>query len=150
MAAGDIITFRQALVNFSKGVHDLDGDGLKLALVDSTITPSASTAGPHWGGTGTTDLSANEVSGTGYTAGGTNISGTITSTGSGPLFDGVDVTWALDAAGPTNARWAILYNDTDANKRCILAVDLGAVIDLTATSLTIRWDASGIALLSEG
>jgi hypothetical protein len=53
-------------------------------------------------------------------------------------------TWAQDAAGPTNIAYAIIYNNTDANKRAIAAIDLGGPISLVSGSLTISINVAGL------
>jgi hypothetical protein len=49
------------------------------------------------------------------------------------------VTIAQDAAGFTNARWGIIYNNTDANKRAIAFIDLGSDRSIVSGSLTLDW-----------
>ena len=82
---------------------------VKLALVTSSYTPAVDTH-DFWN-----DVSANEVSGTNYTAGGNAIANKAVSTpASGTItVDGDDpTTWSQDASGFSNARYAILYKDT--------------------------------------
>ena len=38
---------------------------------------------------------------------------------------------AYSASNPTNARWGIVYNSTDANKRAVAFIDFGEVLDLS-------------------
>lgn len=87
-------------------VVDFDTDTIKLALVTATYTPSASAHSVF------SDVT-NEVTGTGYTAGGATIgSPTLTETGGVVTFAGANVTWAQNAAGFSDARYAILYKST--------------------------------------
>lgn len=58
MATGDVKLFRQAVVDLGNKVHNLSSDVLQIGIVTSTTAPTLATAGPHWGGTGTTTLSA--------------------------------------------------------------------------------------------
>lgn len=68
MATGDVTWFDQALLDLGKKIHDLSTDVLKLGLVTSTVTPSATTADPRWGAGGGTNLSTNAVAtGTAWT-----------------------------------------------------------------------------------
>lgn len=146
MAAGDIVFFDQFRLDLGKKLHDLSADSIKLALVTSTVTPSKTTADPRWGSGGSTNLSSNQVStaGTSYVTGGTALSSrtwTIAGTPTArPVLRAANITWAQDASGPTNARWGILYNDTDSGKRAIGYVDLGSDRSLVSGPLTIDWN----------
>jgi len=87
------------------GTHDLDTDVLKIALYTSAATLNATT---------TTYSTTNEVSGTGYTAGGETLSGaSITSSGTTAFVDFSDVTWA---SSTIMARGALIYNSSKSNK----------------------------------
>lgn len=93
----------------------------------------------------------NEVSGTGYTAGG-NACATPTWTGpdaAGLLtFDAVDpATWTQSATGFTLGRRAILYYDTGVATTSRLvgfSNDFGADISNVAADVAIAFNASGI------
>ncbi len=140
MAAGDIKFFAQALHDLGNKIHDLDGDTLKIGLVTSVVTPALSTAAPHWGGTGTTNLATNQVAtGTAYTGPITLTTKSWTVVSNVPTFRADEVVVAQDASGFTNARWGIIYNDTDANKRAIAFVDLGSDRSIVSGSLTMAW-----------
>lgn len=82
---------------------DIANDTLKIALVDNDYVPSPL---HHW-----SDAEPYEISGTGYTAGGEELTNVvITTTGGNLSFTSDGVSWtALEA---TNIRWAILYQDT--------------------------------------
>ncbi len=126
MAAGDFILFDDAMTDVANKVHNLSSDTLKLAFITNATTPTASTAGPHFGGTGTTDLSTNQTSGGNVAAGGVTLDTNSSSESGGTYtFDTANETIAADASNPSAARWGILYNSTDANKRCLGYLDLG-------------------------
>lgn len=120
------------------------GNGIKLALVTSVYTPNQNTH-DFWD-----DVSANEVSGTGYTAGGNLVANpAVTMDGAGLVtFDGDDpATWTEDAAGFSNARRAILYRDTGTASTSELIAysdDFGADKGNVGGDLTIALDAAGI------
>lgn len=85
------------------------GNGIKAALVTNAYTPDQN-AHDFWN-----DVSANEVSGTGYTAGGNVLAnGTATVNGAGLVTVDLDdpAAWAENAAGFSNARRVIIYHDT--------------------------------------
>lgn len=88
----------------------------------------------------------NEVSGTGYTAGGAtlaNPSVTQGNTNNRSYFDADDVSWA--SATITNARYAIIYKSTGTAGTSALIgyVDLGANYSSSGSqTFEIRWDAT--------
>lgn len=115
MASGDLVFFNQFDEDIGDKLHNMSGDVWKLALVDSTITPTKTTSDPRWGSGGSTDFSVNEVTpGGNYPAGGVNVSTTITDnlirTGNVTTFTVDNVAIAQHASNPTDARWGILYN----------------------------------------
>lgn len=150
MAQGDYITFNQAKLDILNGIFDLDTDDIRLGFTNSTTTPTATTAGPHWGGTGTTNLAANEVNGGNVPVGGFVLTGeTLTPAGGTVTWDDTgNVSILQNVANPNNARWGILYDNTDVNKRAIGYLDLGGVTDMTAGDFTVTWNANGIFTLA--
>lgn len=151
MAAGDFKWFAQGLHDLGNKIHDLDSDDWRMGLVTSTTTPAVNTSAPHWGGTGTTNFATNQVG-----TGGTSYTGPIVLTSeawalnaTGAAMDCADISLAQDASGFTNARWGIVYNNTDANKRAIGYVDLGSDRSIVTGSLAINMNASGILALSQ-
>jgi hypothetical protein len=141
MAAGDLTVFEEAKA------YMLDGgwgttDDIKCALITVATVPTAADATPALGDY--TQVTA----GGNYTAGGTSLgqwSTLITEAGGTVTFDSAtNPTWAQNAGNPTNARYAVVYNDTQAGDPAICFVDLGAVVDMTAGALTITWNASGL------
>jgi hypothetical protein len=151
MAAGDIVFFDQFCVDVQEGLHDLENDTIRVGLITAVVTPSATTTDPRWGSGGSTNLSSNQVTpGGNYSSGGPTIgNNSVTLTGGAGVFDGDDISIAQNASNPTNARWGIIYNDTDTGKRAIGFVDLGAAIDLSAGAFAITWNASGISSLNQ-
>ena len=142
MAVGDVKWFAQGLTDLGNKQHALGSDVLKLGLINSTVTPTVGTLGPHWGGTGTTNLATNQVTtGTSYPTGGNALS-TVNWTNVGntvPTLRAAAAVIAQDASGFTDARWGIIYNSTDANKRAIAYIDLGSARSIQAGSLTLDW-----------
>ena len=147
MAQGDVVFFDSFLLDLCKSndaatKHHFGTtpDTVMCAIVDSTITPTSATVIPTWGAAGTVDLSANEVTVAGdYTAGG-NECATPTAALSGGLVEidfGNPTAWATGT--DTDAKWGIIYNDTNTNKTCIGFVDLGTAFDMSTGTLTITW-----------
>lgn len=142
MAAGDITFFHQFKVDLGNKLHDMDSDTWKVGFITSAVTPAASDAAPHWGGTGTTNFESSQVTpGGNYSTGGpalttmgfTNSAGTVS-------WKADKISIAQHASNPTNARWGILYNSTDANKRAAAILDFGAAIDLTSGPFEFRFN----------
>jgi len=142
MAAGDVTVFNQAGLDLGNNIMNYGSDTFNFALITASTTPLATTAGPHFNGTGTTDMSTNEVTAGGnYSAGGVALAGRAWSGAAGTktlAFDKVLI--AQNAANPTNARWGIIYDNTDANKRCLAFCDFGAVFDLTIGPFEFRFN----------
>lgn len=150
MATGDIKWFAQAHLDMGKKLHDLSSDTLKLGIITSAVTPSLSTSDPRWGAGGSTNLSSNEVAtaGTSYTGPLTLASVTWTLVSNASTLRATDPTMAQDASGFTNGRWGIVYNDTDAGKRCLGFIDFGSDRSLVTGSLTINFGGSGTDILT--
>jgi hypothetical protein len=151
MAAGDVVFFDQWLVDVQEGLHDQENDTIKVGLITSAATPAATTSDPRWGAGGGTNFSTNQVTpGGNYATGGPSAANpSVTLTGGAGVFDADDIAITQNASNPTNARWGIIYNDTDAGKRCIGYVDLGTDIDLSAGDFSITWNASGISSMDQ-
>ncbi len=146
MAQGDVVVFDSFLAYQMEGADSPFDIGatpnvLKCAIVNNVIVPSTTTADPAWGAGGTTNLSANEETGTNYPAGGRALASPAVTDNAGVIeIDfGDPATWSQDASNPTAAWWGIIYDDTTANKNCIGYVDLGGIFDATTGDLTITW-----------
>lgn len=149
MAEGDVIVFNQFCEDESDKLHNGSTDTFKMGLVDSTTTPTKTTSDPRWGAGGTTNFLTNQVTpGGNYTTGGPNLSTTITDniirSTNVVTFTLDNVSIAQHESNPTTARWGIVYNDTDTGKRCVCAVDLGSVRDLSGGLFTITWSGSNV------
>lgn len=125
---------------FNKEI-DFDSDSIKVALVGSGYTPNQDTH-DYWD-----DVVANEVTGTGYTAGGTALAGktaTYDATSNVIVLDANDVVWA---SSTITARYAVIYDDsgaTNAQKALLGYVDFGSNQSSTNGNFTVTWDATGI------
>ena len=125
----------QAMCNSFKtellgGTHDLDTDVIKIALFTSSATLGAST---------TAYSTSNEVSGTGYTAGGNTLSGaTISLSGSTAIVDFTDTTWS---SATITARGALIYNSSKAD-RAIAVLDFGSDKSSTNGDFTVVFPAA--------
>ena len=112
------------------GTHDFTngtGDTFKVALFTSSATLDATT---------TAYSTSNEVTGTGYTAGGNTLTNvTPTSSGTTAFTDFADTTWSTASI---TARGALIYNSTDSDK-AVVVLDFGADKTSTAGDFTIQF-----------
>lgn len=133
-------TIRDALKNAI--ALNIGADTLNVALFNNTLTPSPDTDPATYA---VAPYNANEVSGTGWSAGGVALS-TPTMTlvaGVGVMFDAVDVSQATTTL--TNARGCLIYDNTLTPKCAIVFVNFGADYSTTAGTFAITWDANGVA-----
>jgi len=108
-------SFKQELL---QGVHNLTngtGNVFKMALYTNSATFNAAT---------TAYTTGNEVTGTGYTAGGEGLTNvTPTSTGTTAFAEYGDIKWTTSTI---TARGALIYNDTPAGDPTLLVLDFGS------------------------
>jgi hypothetical protein len=150
MAQGDIVVFAQAKLDIGLEGHQLETDVIKLGLITTSTTPTETTAVPAWGAGGTTNMTTNQVTpGGNYSTGGPTIANnTYTLASATCTFDGDNISITQNASNPTNARWGIGWNDTNAIDAALFYLDLGGVTDLTAGDFSVTFNASGIFTLA--
>ena len=118
-------------------VAGLDSATIKLALTTSSYTPNQDTHDFF-------DDVTNEVSGTGYTAGGATLaSKTVTQTNNVVKFDATDVTWS---SSTITARRAVLYESTGTagTSHLIMWIDFGADESSVDGDFTVQFHTDGI------
>ena len=124
-------TFKQELLG---GVHDLDTDSLKIALIKVSPTSSYGAATTNY-----SDLGSDEATGTNYTAGGQALdSATITLSGTTAFVDFADEVFpnlTISAAG------ALIYNSSQANK-AVAVFNFGSTVTSTAGDFTVVFPAA--------
>ena len=115
--------------------HQMATDTIKLAL----FTSSASL------GAGTTAYStSNEVSGTGYTAGGvTSTSTTVSTSGTTAFFDAADPEFT---SASFTARGALIYNSSNSDK-AIAVLDFGGDFTVSSGTFKIVFPAAGTSAI---
>lgn len=123
-------TFKEELLG---GVHDLDTDTLKLALIKTSPTG-------NYGATTTnySDVTGNsdESSGSGYSpGGGTLTSPVITLTGTTAFVDFADEAFTNVSV---SADGCIIYNSSQSNK-AIAVFDFGGPVSATSGTLTVQF-----------
>lgn len=125
-------SFKKALLD---GEMDFSGDTTqtyKIALYTSSATLGAST---------TAYSATNEVSGTGYTAGGASLTVVApTTSGTTAYIDFSDVTFSN---ATITARGALIYSDSAAGDPAVAVLDFGSDKTSTAGDFTIQFPAAG-------
>ena len=124
---------------------DWDTDTIKVALLTNSYTPDQDAHNYY------DDVVANEVTGTGYTAGGNtlaNKTNTYNSATNVIVLDADDTTWS---SSTITARYAVVYDATpatNATKPLIGYVDFGSDQSSSNGNFTITWDATGIVRIT--
>lgn len=137
MATGDFKVFDEWIIEAQAVAHPTTNTW-KIAFITTATTPAETDADPHFGGTGTTDLSTNQTSGGNVPAGGVTLGSlTFTEAAGTATFDSANVTVSQSGTNPSDARWGIVYDDTDVNKKAMGFYDFGAIRDLTTGDLTL-------------
>lgn len=133
------IVYNRFLANLMNKLIDLGngGDTLKCALLSNTYTPDKD----HdvWA-----DVSAHEVSGTGYVADGATLGSQAVAqndTTDKGTFDADDVLWS---SSTITARYAVIYDDTLASDDLICLFDFAADKTSENGDFKIQWNALGI------
>lgn len=113
-------------------------DTIKVAHMAATYTPDQD-AHVFW-----SDISANEASGTGYTAGGQALSGKTISYNSATNDNRLRASASQWTSASFTSRYSVVYKDTGtaATSPLIGYVDWGGPETVTSGTFTITWDAT--------
>ena len=139
MAIGDISVYNEAKAYMIDGgweaadsirIDLIRGSGTQPAITDVAPDPTNYTMATTTEGVQTLDTLGN----------------CIVASGATTTFDdtGATVVWASGGGNSTDCTYALVYNFSQAAPNGICFIDLGAARDLTAGSVTITWNASGI------
>lgn len=130
IAQGQTTSFKAELY---QGIHDLVTDSIYIALFDAEADLTEST---------TVYTTTNEITGTGYTAGGNLLlNATINTLGRTAYVSFSNTSWT---AATFTCRCALIYNATKGNK-AIAVLDFGADKTVTNNTLTITFPANTAA-----
>ena len=115
--------------------HQMATDTIKIALFTSSATLGATT---------TAYSTTNEISGTGYSAGGVALTSQVVSTSSTTAyFDAADPSWTTASF---TANGAVIYNSTNSDK-AIAVLAFGGDFTVSAGTFTIVFPAAGAAAI---
>ena len=116
-----------------EGIHDFQvaGDTFKIALYTSSASLDSTT---------TAYSSTNEISGTGYTAGGATLTNVApTTSGTTAYIDFDDVSWTSSSF---TCAGALIYNDTEAENNAVAVINFGGDQTVASGTFTIQWPAA--------
>lgn len=132
------LTFEKMLTDHAN-VINLEAEDNKVAMFTNSVTPNFDTDTAY----GAAPYNANEVSGTGYSAGGATLTTTEITVSSGTLiWDAADVSWTSSTIA--SARGALAYADASTGNEAIVLVNFGSDYATTNGTFLIQWNASGI------
>jgi hypothetical protein len=121
---------------------DIDTNNIKVSLHTSAYTPNQDTHEDF-------DDLTNEVTGTGYSAGGdTPGSETVTQTANVIYLDGADPEWTGASFTAAQGVWFDDSGATDADKALIIWMDFDGDQVVSSGTFTIQQDANGYASLT--
>lgn len=135
MASGIYNRFKANLMN--KEV-DLEGDTIKVMLLDDSHSFTAT----H---NQKSEIVANEITGTGYTAGGVALASKAVTQAATTKWDATDTEWT---SASFTAYHAVIYDDTLTNDDLICSIDFGGDQSVVSGTFTIQWDSDGIITLA--
>lgn len=136
MASGVYNIFKSEIMKKSV---DMVNDTIKIMLLNNSHSFNADQDEKA-------DIVANEISGTGYSAGGATLASkavTVDNTDDEGVFDAADVSWS---GASFSAYHAVIYDDTMTSPADMLiaSIDFGGVQTVTAATFTIQFAAEGI------
>jgi hypothetical protein len=133
-ASGLYYTTLRDILDTTQLAVNLDLTTNQIAMYNNTETPNYDTE--------TAYVATNEVSGTGYTAGGQDVVNPVFSVTSGTLkFDLDDQVWASISVTAYGAK---MYAEALATDNLIVGVNFGGAFTSTAGTFTIQWAAGGV------
>jgi len=121
-------SFKQQLL---LAVHDFTTDVIKIALYSSSATIDSST---------TVYSTTNEITGTGYVAGGKTLTCTVTLSGNYAILDFADVNWT---SATFTCRGALVYNSSKSNKS-IFVLDFGTDKTVSSGTFSIQFPVADV------
>ena len=142
MATITFTPFNIFKLELAKGTHALDAHDIRMAICDATTVPTAATANPML-------TTFTEVGSAGsYVSGGVALTMSLSESGGVVTIDATNSpSWADHASNDTDAAYAIIYNNTDVSKKAIGFASLNGPVDMSAISLTLNPNVSGLITL---
>lgn len=139
-ASGLFLVTHMDILDTTQLAVDYDLETHKYALFTNSITPNFSSDTAY----GSAPYNANEVSGTGYIAGGVALTSTaLTESPTGTImFDCADASWTTSTI--TNARGGLAYADALAGNNALFLHNFGADFSTVAGTFLVQFAAGGL------
>ena len=134
MASGVYNCFKEDCM--TKTVN-LSSDTIKVGLLNNSHAFTATNT--VW-----SDVSANEVSGAGYSTGGGTMSGKAVTVGATTKWTATDQAWG---ASTITAYHAVIYDTSNSNS-LIASIDFGGAKVSSSGTFTIQWAGAGIITIA--
>ena len=130
--------YNRLKANWMNKEIDMEADTIKVMLLDNShsFTATDNVKG---------DVDTNEISGTGYTAGGEALANKSVTQAATTKFDADDVTWS---SASFTAYHAVLWDDTIATDDLLISLDFGGAQTVTGADFTIKWHTDGIITIA--
>lgn len=125
--------FYQLVTDIAGGYHDgclnASTDALYVALIEAASQPTTATDAV-WA-----NISGDEITGSGYTSGGSDVQNTDDTTNGVITVDGTNIVWTATASDWDAMRYPVLYNFTQTSplKPLMLWYDYGSSVTLLNT-----------------
>ncbi len=136
------IVYNRGVQIVASGEADLEGDTIKVMLLANTYTPDKAD-------NVLADVSAHEISGSGYTAGGATLANKSVTEDDGNdrvAFDADDVVWSN---ATITARYAVVYDDTLADDPLLFCYDFEEDKSSSGANFTFAFNAAGACLFAQ-
>lgn len=135
MASGIYNRFKANVLNKE---CDMEADTIKVMLLSGSHSFTATN-------NVLSDVSTNQITGTGYTAGGATLANKAVTQGATTKWDADDTEWS--SATFTTAH-AVIYDDSLANDDLIASLDFGGNQTVAGAKFSIVWSSDGIITLA--
>ena len=117
MAVGDVTFFHQFKVDLGNKIHDMDTDTWKVGLITRLLPLLVLMLARIGAELGLQIMQRIKLHQGNYATGGPSLTSLAFFNSAGTIsWAAGKISIASHASNPTNARWAIIYNSTDANK----------------------------------
>lgn len=135
MASGIYNRFKANLMNKEL---DLEADTIKIMLLNNSHSFTAT----H---NQKSEIVANEITGTGYSAGGATLASKAVTQAATTKWDANDPQWT---SSTFSAYHGVIYDDTTTNDDLICSLDFGGEQTVSNGTFTIVFDSAGIITLA--
>lgn len=135
MASG---IYNRLKANLMNKEVDLEADTIKVILLNNSHSFTAT----H---NQKSEIVANEITGTGYIAGGATLANKAVTQAATTKWDADDVSWST---ATLTAYHAVIYDDTTTNDDLICSLDFGGAQTVAAAKFTISFNSGGVITLA--